>query len=221
MDTPRSFVWRWLLCALFAGSIALTTNPTHAQTITLNNLPDWTSNTRFFSDEYPIKHPSLSLNSFDCNASGGNCDHGLGLKQVLEEVYNDNTFEVREAFVNIVDEANASYKHSPTSHGDIWNNTVRLQARAFVALASYVLDENGENPFNPTTEIRFALPEPTQVRLVVYDVLGRAVATLVDRPMEEGRHRARFDAAGLPSGTYLYRLEAGRFVETRRMTLVK
>ena len=86
---------------------------------------------------------------------------------------------------------------------------------------AYALDANYPNPFNPSTEIRFALPEAADVRLVVYDVMGREVARLVDGSLPAGRHRVRFEAGRLASGVYLYRIEAGPFSETRRMTLVK
>ncbi len=80
---------------------------------------------------------------------------------------------------------------------------------------------NYPNPFNPATEIRFALPGATQVSLVVSDFLGREVARLVDGPMEAGYHRVTFDASHLPSGTYLYRLQVDNFSQIHRMVLVK
>ena len=83
------------------------------------------------------------------------------------------------------------------------------------------LAPNYPNPFNPVTTIAFDLPEAAPVQLVVYDVTGRAVARLVERPMAAGTHHVQFDAARLPSGVYVYRLTAGPFVETRRMVLVK
>ena len=75
--------------------------------------------------------------------------------------------------------------------------------------------------FNPTTSIPYTLPQQTGVRLAVYDVLGREVAVLVDTTMPAGQHTVRFDAVGLPSGLYLYRLVAGNFVETRTMVLLR
>ena len=81
------------------------------------------------------------------------------------------------------------------------------------------------NPFNPSATIRFALPEAAEVRLVVYDVMGREVARLVEGQHEAGFHEARFDGTRMASGTYLYRLEAasaaGRSVRTGTMLLVK
>lgn len=90
------------------------------------------------------------------------------------------------------------------------------------APAAFALEGNYPNPFNPGTSIHFALPEAAVVRLVVYDVGGQAVATLIDgQPYGAGHHAMTFAAAGLASGVYLYRLEAGRFQQVERMTLVK
>ncbi len=80
---------------------------------------------------------------------------------------------------------------------------------------------NYPNPFNPRTTIRYALPQAGTVRLVVYDMLGREVAVLADGPKPAGRHAARFDAGGLPSGTYVYRLQAQDRIIVRTMMLVK
>lgn len=77
------------------------------------------------------------------------------------------------------------------------------------------------NPFNPATRISFALDQAGPVRLEVFDVLGRRVRLLVDATRTAGLHEAVFDATGLPSGTYLYRLEAGGKAHTRTMVLVK
>ena len=85
----------------------------------------------------------------------------------------------------------------------------------------FSLEQNYPNPFNPSTEIRFALPEAVHVRLAVYDVVGREVTRLMDQPMEAGYHRATFNASDLPSGVYLYRVEAGSFNKTGRMVLMK
>ena len=83
------------------------------------------------------------------------------------------------------------------------------------------LGQNYPNPFNPTTAIPFSVPEATHVRLVVYDMLGRIVQTLIDRPLDAGYHQAIFDARSYPSGAYLYRIDAGNFVSTQKMLLVK
>jgi hypothetical protein len=83
------------------------------------------------------------------------------------------------------------------------------------------LDQNYPNPFNPSTEISFQLPTDGTVRLQVFDITGRVVATLVDGPMSAGTHQVRFEGANLPSGLYLYRIETAVGRQTRRMTLLK
>ena len=86
---------------------------------------------------------------------------------------------------------------------------------------SFVLEQNYPNPFNPETTIRYGLPEAGEVRLAVYNVAGHEVATLVDRVQPAGLHAVRFEAGHLPSGVYLYRLQAGGEIRVRTMLLVK
>ena len=88
------------------------------------------------------------------------------------------------------------------------------------APASFSLDQNFPNPFNPETRIRFSLPERAFVTLEVYDPLGRKVSTVLSGEKEAGTHAMTFDASGLASGVYLYRLTAGDFVATKKMSVV-
>lgn len=87
--------------------------------------------------------------------------------------------------------------------------------------ADYFLDQNHPNPFNPTTVIRYALPQAAPVTVAIYDVLGRHLETLVDDVQRAGTHEVRWEAGGFPSGVYLYVLRANGFVEMRRMVLLK
>jgi len=86
---------------------------------------------------------------------------------------------------------------------------------------SYGMSQNYPNPFNPTTAINYALKEDVHVTLQVYDITGRLVATLVDGVQNAGHHVAEFNAANLPSGSYLYKIQAGNYSATRNMMLLK
>ncbi len=85
----------------------------------------------------------------------------------------------------------------------------------------FALNQNYPNPFNPTTTISYQLPASGDVRLEVFDMLGRSVSLLVDGVVNAGTHTVEFNAANLPSGVYLYRLHAGEKVSTKKMMLLK
>ncbi len=85
----------------------------------------------------------------------------------------------------------------------------------------FELSQNYPNPFNPTTTIKFNLPEAGNVKLTLFNILGQELRTLVNEFKESGVHTINFDASDLNSGMYIYKLEAGSFVQTRKMTLIK
>jgi hypothetical protein len=85
----------------------------------------------------------------------------------------------------------------------------------------FAIAQNYPNPFNASTSISFSLPEPGDVILTVYDLLGREVETLLDDYHPAGTHQITFDASDFASGIYFYRLQAGETVESRRMVLLK
>lgn len=97
-----------------------------------------------------------------------------------------------------------------------------IDERSDAVAGAYRLDQNYPNPFNPSTAIHFSLPEAANVTLTVYNTLGQTVATLVNqRAFSQGTHSVSFDATGLSSGVYLYRIEAGSYTSTRKMLLMK
>lgn len=85
----------------------------------------------------------------------------------------------------------------------------------------FMLFDNYPNPFNPTTTLRFALPEPNQVQLAIYDITGRKVSTLIGRRMEAGYHNIDWSASHLASGVYIVELIAGQQRRIQKITLVK
>jgi hypothetical protein len=103
-----------------------------------------------------------------------------------------------------------------------WTNPTPTDVRTTAEVpAAFGLDQNYPNPFNPTTVVSYQLPVESAVRLVVYDMLGREVAVLVNEQKSAGSYTVQFNAATMASGIYLYRLTAGAYVQTRRMVLVK
>jgi hypothetical protein len=90
-----------------------------------------------------------------------------------------------------------------------------------VAPLTYELSQNYPNPFNPSTQITFSVPKDAIAKLVVYNSLGQEIATLADGAYTAGTYRVDFNAAGLPSGAYFYRVQAGEFTSTRKMVLMK
>jgi hypothetical protein len=86
---------------------------------------------------------------------------------------------------------------------------------------TFALYQNYPNPFNPTTAISYQLPAVSDVRLSVFDLLGREVATLVNEELSVGTHRATWDASTFPSGVYFYRLNAGSFSATKKLILMR
>jgi hypothetical protein len=86
---------------------------------------------------------------------------------------------------------------------------------------SFELHQNYPNPFNPSTKINYSLPASSKVSLVVYDILGRKIKTLVNEFQNAGKYNVDFNAEHLSSGVYFYRLSAGRFSETRKLLLLR
>lgn len=87
--------------------------------------------------------------------------------------------------------------------------------------SSFFLSRNYPNPFNPSTTLSFELPRRSTVKLMVFNARGESVSTVTEGVYEPGRHEVTFDAAGLPSGIYFYRLQAGEFVQTKKMVLMR
>ena len=86
---------------------------------------------------------------------------------------------------------------------------------------NFRLHQNYPNPFNPVTTISFALPKTSDVKLVIYDVLGKRVKKLIDHKLEAGQHTVLFDGADLPSGIYIYKMVASDFSAIKKFTLIK
>ena len=107
------------------------------------------------------------------------------------------------------------FKRDPTG------NPIGIQNISTEIPSSFSLKQNYPNPFNPTTKIKFDVVRLSDVKIVVYDVTGREVSTLVNESLQPGTYETTFDASALSSGIYFYILTAGDFKETKRMSLLK
>jgi hypothetical protein len=87
--------------------------------------------------------------------------------------------------------------------------------------AKFKLNQNYPNPFNPTTIITYAIPKSEHVKITIDNTLGQRIEILFDTYMPTGHHQVKFNGQNLPSGVYYYRLEAGEYVQIRKMLLVK
>ena len=87
--------------------------------------------------------------------------------------------------------------------------------------ATFALEQNYPNPFNPTTNITFALPKPENVKIEVFNTLGQRVETLVNKKMQAGYYNVDFNATNLASGVYMYKIDAGKFQDVKKMILLR
>ena len=85
----------------------------------------------------------------------------------------------------------------------------------------FALHQNYPNPFNPSTTIEFSIPYSSHVMLKIYDLLGKEVATLVNEELSMGQHKVNWNAHNLASGIYIYKIQVGEFVQTRKMILMR
>jgi hypothetical protein len=99
--------------------------------------------------------------------------------------------------------------------------TTGISVQAGAAPPTYLLAQNFPNPFNSATTIRYGLRHKTRVTLAVYNSLGQQVAILVQSDQEAGYQEVKFDGSNLASGLYFYRLQAGDFVQTRKLLLLR
>jgi hypothetical protein len=108
-----------------------------------------------------------------------------------------------------------------TQSAVVFNLQTSVNRSAQALPASFALNQNFPNPFNPSTTISFALPARSHVTLDIFDLMGRHVASILSEELSAGLHSRQWNAAGFPSGMYFYRLQAGAYTETKRLLLLR
>jgi hypothetical protein len=148
----------------------------------------------------------------------------------LHRVYHPDWGE--DISLNITTESLPAWPQADCGHVFTWTTWFRDLALYRESAATEVSDntwipwtatllQNYPNPFNPSTTIRYELPRNVFVTLIVYDMLGRQVETLVNERQSAGSHSVSFSARNVPSGVYFYRLEAGTYHDTKKLLIVK
>ncbi|HEX04764.1 MAG TPA: T9SS type A sorting domain-containing protein [Bacteroidetes bacterium] len=144
--------------------------------------------------------------------------HSIAKSELIDE-FNANAEWIRNYPLH-VDSSN--YYDDPDDWA--WNGHVITsvkESNSSLQPDEFELKQNYPNPFNPSTLISFNMSQPGKVKLAVYDVLGREVATLIDRGMSAGSHSVNFYAGELASGVYFYNITSGNVTKTRKMVLLK
>jgi hypothetical protein len=136
---------------------------------------------------------------------------GIILCQTLVEMQTGATLNGR-ALAQTAVTLDANSITSPTSVNSVEDG---------LAPKEFALFQNYPNPFNPTTTIRYGITEKSNVKIILFNAIGEEVALLINEEKESGYHQVEFNAAILPSGVYFYQLQAGSFVETKKMILMK
>lgn len=106
-------------------------------------------------------------------------------------------------------------------YNELYSSVTSVAAARFRFPSRFELGNNVPNPFNPSTTISYAIPTRSHVTLTVFNTLGQKVTELVNGEKDAGSYNVTFDASGLASGVYLYRMQAGSFVQTKKLVVVK
>ena len=144
--------------------------------------------------------------------------------QKITFVSGNGTTTERKSY-SFIDENLTSGKYNYQLFQVDYDGTRSLVAKSEVEVSSvpnnFSLSQNYPNPFNPTTTIKFALPTTSNVKLTIYNTIGKEVAVLVNGNMEAGSHNVSWNAGNNTSGMYFFKLEAGNFTATKKMMLIK
>jgi hypothetical protein len=119
---------------------------------------------------------------------------------------------------------NASNEGGTSDWSPVWSfktAPVSVNDMSVGVPVDFSLSQNYPNPFNPSTVIRYTLPQAVQVELSIFSPLGKKIATLVSEKQAPGEYEVDWNSGNLASGIYLYRLQAGKFVTTRKMILMR
>jgi photosystem II stability/assembly factor-like uncharacterized protein len=180
----------------------------------------WTNPPAAIANQYVTSLTVSGTNVFAASSYGGvflSKDNGLSWNPVNTGLTNLHIYGLG---------ASGSHLYAESNDGRIWRRPLEQMITLVDHLLSdsphtFLLHENYPNPFNPSTAIRYGLPLKSAVHLTVFNTLGQQVAVLQNGEQEAGYHEVKFDASKLASGVYLYRMQAGSYVETKKLVIVR
>ncbi|HEX2984875.1 MAG TPA: T9SS type A sorting domain-containing protein, partial [Ignavibacteriales bacterium] len=180
---------------------------------------------QFDGDQYELP-PVPPAGIFDARFSGGKMISEAGKTNDihLSGMTYPIKIKVTGININISDKFDGQIVKSALSSGQeisISSPLETLEISGEVIPLSYELKQNYPNPFNPTTRIAFTLPNPGNVKITVYNSLGQQVSELLNEQLGAGSHNVEFNAAGMASGVYFYKIESGSFSNIKKMMLLK
>ena len=179
------------------------------------NGTNWTK----YNDTTTTSNPYLNSDPVLKKGTAGSWDNdGIGPGSVL---FNDNSDSLRMWYWGM---SNGTITTKIGYATALFNTSTGITVLNENIPNDFVLQQNYPNPFNPVTSIEFSIPKSEFITLKVYNILGEEVATLVSERLTTGKYKYEWDAsrpAGIASGVYLYRLQAGAYVETSKMILMR
>ena len=185
---------------------------------------NWTQVNNGFS----YSNYDLAINTFfvfDTTVFVGTCYQGVYIWNNDERSWNNINEGLASLKISSL-AVSGSYLLAGTYDGGVWRRPLSemitsLENTSTTLPTQFTLSQNYPNPFNPSTTIKYSVTQSSNVVLKIFDVLGKEVATLINEEKPAGNYEVEFDASNLSSGVYLYKLQAGNFVETKKMILLR
>jgi len=173
------------------------------------NDPNWV-NTYQYKHNYDVDHNLFSVATRPW--LGTSWGPIWGMKDYFYDGYNNR--------IEYIYKSGGSGLVNKESHTYTYQSITKIE-QLTDGIKTYRLSNNYPNPFNPSTKINYSIPNQSYVTLEVFDVMGRELRTLINKEQPIGNYEVEFNASGLTSGIYFYRIQAGEFVETKKMILMK
>jgi len=227
-----------IACLLVSSSTIITGNTISENEVLIGSLEIGGGGVLCLDASPTITYNIISDNTSN-NGAGIFCKDGSNPVINYNNIYNNNGYGLKNADSTLIIDAEYNWwgdASGPSGVGPGTGDSVsqwvdyepwlegvsEIEERLFNAIPKdYVVYQNFPNPFNPKTSIRFDIPELTFITIKIYDLLGNEIETLVNEEKPAGTYEITWYAEGLPSGVYFYRLQAGDFVETKKMVLLK